>query len=68
MREDGEGVRAMSEEPQDAEFRPNYKFKCQNCGQTPTVDVYVDGKLEYLSELCGCCMWGEAACIDPENW
>ncbi|MBU6232553.1 hypothetical protein KGP36_08055 [Patescibacteria group bacterium] len=57
-----------SAEVQQAEFRPNYRIKCQNCGQVPTVDVYVNGKLETRTELCGVCTWGEAACIDPEEW
>lgn len=34
----------------------------------PTVDVYQNNKLWSHSELCGPCYFGEADCIDPENW
>jgi hypothetical protein len=59
---------AKQPEAQEAEFRPNYTIKCDVCGQTPTVDIFVSGKLESHMEMCGCCTWGEAACIDPSNW
>jgi len=49
-------------------FVPNYDDECMVCGQSPTVDIYVNGKLENETEMCGVCTWGEAACIDPENW
>lgn len=58
----------MSKEPQEAEFKPNYDNECEACGNTPTVDIYVNGKLESTTSLCGVCTWGEAACVDPENW
>lgn len=51
-----------------ARFSPNLKRLCQNCGQLPTVDIYVGKELQNHTDLCGVCTWGEAACIDPENW
>lgn len=49
---------------------PNYNIPCQNCEQTPTVDIYTkDGEtLVHQTELCGPCCWGEAETINPENW
>ena len=58
----------MSTEATEAEFRPCHNAKCMNCSQSPTVQVFVGEKLEYDTELCGACTWGEADCIDPENW
>ncbi len=50
------------------EIEPNYEIPCEVCGQTPTVDIiFADGCVNH-SELCGVCYWGEAECIDPENW
>lgn len=51
-----------------AKFMPNYEDECMVCGQSPTIDIYVNGKLENKTEMCGVCTWGEANCIDPENW
>lgn len=56
----------MKAEP--AEYKPNYDIECVNCTQTPTVDVYVKGKLASHMGLCGPCCFGEADCLDPENW
>lgn len=56
------------EKAEHAEFKPNYKRPCQNCDQMPTVDIFVNGKLQDHMDLCGVCTWGEADCIDPENW
>lgn len=52
-----------------AQYLPNYDRPCQNCGQTPTVDLkpVAGGEVSHL-DLCGPCCFGEAACIDPENW
>lgn len=55
-------------QPTEAEFKPNYDLRCENCYQVPTVDILVKGELRSHMELCGACCWGEAACIDPENW
>lgn len=51
-----------------AEFKPNYAAKCCNCGHNHTVQVWVGDKMEYDTELCGACTWGESECLDPENW
>lgn len=51
-----------------AQFEPNYTVSCEACEQTPTIDIFVEGKLERRTEMCGPCTWGEAATIDPENW
>ncbi len=43
----------------DQRFVPNYNDACENCGQLPTVDDL---------GLCGPCCFGEADCINPDNW
>lgn len=49
-------------------FTPNHDIPCIVCGQKPTVDsVNLDGSIDH-TELCGPCCFGEADCIDPENW
>lgn len=58
----------VSDAAVEADFRACYSDECMNCGQSPTVLVFVGDKLEYDTELCGACCFGEAACIDPENW
>lgn len=57
-----------SKEINNAEYKPNYKMRCIVCDSTPTVDVYESGKLAFSTEMCGPCTWGEADCIDPNNW
>ena len=47
---------------------PDYEQPCQNCEATPTVTGVYQGKVVVRPDLCGPCCWGEAACIDPENW
>jgi hypothetical protein len=49
-------------------FRPNYSARCENCGQSPTVEGVKDGKVVYSSDMCGPCTFGKAACLDPEEW
>ena len=48
---------------------PNYLIKCIYCGQTPTVDIYnvSIGETSH-SNQCGACFFGEADCLDVENW
>ena len=58
----------MNRERQAAEFKPNHKAPCMVCGSKPTIDIFVGGKLERRTEMCGPCTWGEADTIDPENW
>lgn len=57
-----------SKEINNAEYKPNYKTHCIVCNSTPTVDVYEGEKLAFSTEMCGPCTWGEADCIDPNNW
>jgi len=48
---------------------PNYRENCSNCGQTPTVDIANEkGKTVLRTGMCGVCTWGEAECLDPDNW
>lgn len=51
----------------DPDFKPDYKTKCENCEQTPTVEM-IDGNKAVNTGMCGPCFFGEAACIDPEEW
>jgi hypothetical protein len=52
-----------------ADFVPNYKIKCEICDCLPTVNVkeFETGEVSKLN-LCGVCVWGEAALIDPYKW
>lgn len=54
----------------DAYYDPNYKIKCIVCGAKPTVRIRraENNKVFYEGEMCGPCIWGEADCIDPNNW
>ena len=47
------------QEDNDQRFEPNYYIRCDTCRQKPTVNNY---------KLCGACFFGEADCIDPQNW
>lgn len=49
-------------------WEPDYNGSCQNCGQSPVVTGVRHGNVVMSPDLCGPCCWGEAACIDPENW
>ena len=41
-----------------AGFEPDYGHSCQ-CGNTPIIP---------RTGMCGVCTFGEAACLDPEEW
>lgn len=49
---------------------PDYISSCCNCDNYPVVTfVYEDtGALETDTEMCGVCYFGEAECVDPEEW
>ena len=48
---------------------PDYDTPCEVCGQTPTVRIVTTGNKEVAhTEMCGACAYGEADCIDPDNW
>ena len=52
-----------------AQPEPNFDIECKVCGQVPTVDIF---NVEYddtsHTGLCGVCCFGEADCVDVENW
>ena len=55
--------------PQPSEFLPNWKRRCIVCGQKPTITIKpIDGSPKMDTEMCGVCTWGEADCLDPDNW
>ena len=58
----------MSEDPKLCGARADYRTKCISCGATPTVVLTKNGKDVEKMELCGPCCFGEAACIDPDEW
>lgn len=58
----------MSESIELDKYTPNYIARCENCDQSPTVEGVKDGKVVYESGMCGPCTFGEAACLDPEEW
>lgn len=49
-------------------YEPDYKAECINCGQSPVVTAVSDGVEVMRTDLCGPCTFGEAKCIDPEEW
>ncbi len=52
------------------EWAPDYTSQCENCGQAPVV-TSVNRKTQketYRSDMCGPCTFGEAACLDPDEW
>lgn len=42
-----------------AKVKADYSRKCEVCGATPVVNV---------SGMCGPCTFGEADCLDPDEW
>lgn len=54
----------------DTKFEPDYTEECDNCGQSPTVTVVENDTGNVVQDfgMCGPCMFGEAKCIDPEEW
>lgn len=57
----------MSEGEVDS-FEPDYQGTCSVCSQSPIVTGVLDGKVILRTDLCGPCTWGEAACLDPDEW
>lgn len=52
-----------------AYYDPDYEHKCEVCDHTPCVRIRrEDGSIFYGKDMCGCCTWGEADCLDPDNW
>jgi hypothetical protein len=64
----------MSEEIEVHEWRPNYKRRCEVCGERPVVTGVQhakDGKPEqvvYRGTMCGACTWGSGKLRDPSHW
>lgn len=50
------------------DYKPDWEGKCLNCEQTPTVDIYKNGNKVDSTGMCGPCTFGEAACLDPDEW
>ena len=50
------------------ELKPDYKASCGTCGQSPTVQEYEGGEHSHDFDMCGACMFGDADCLEPENW
>jgi len=49
-------------------YQPDYRSKCCVCGQSPTVTLVQNGKVQVRTDMCGPCTWGEAETIDPSTW
>jgi hypothetical protein len=59
----------MSEIVEVEKWIPDYEHNCEVCGQTPVVcGVNKRGNVVYHGTMCGVCTWGEAICLDPEEW
>ena len=57
------------QEPQEADYVPNYKRKCIVCGQKPTITIKpINGAGKIDTDMCGACAWGESDALDPANW
>lgn len=53
-----------------AEAMADYERRCLVCGNSPTV-VFTrknSKRIIHESNLCGVCCFGEAACVDPNEW
>jgi hypothetical protein len=59
-------------------WKPDYDKRCAVCDGFPVVTGVDENGVEvyptklwardFNNYMCGVCTWGEAACIDPENW
>lgn len=58
----------IKEIEEGCEAKPDYETPCVNCGGQPTVDIVKDGAVQYHSDLCGACFYGEWKMSDPINW
>lgn len=47
---------------------PDYEQQCSVCDYSPTVTGVENNKVVYDDGMCGACVWGDADCIDPDNW
>lgn len=60
----------MPDEKEKAKTKyvPDYDYECDVCGQVPTVTMETNGVQMNHLEMCGPCTFGEAACLDVDNW
>ncbi len=59
----------LESDPLTNKYNPDYGSSCQVCSQTPTVEIVNSkGVTVHHTKLCGPCCFGEADCIEPENW
>ena len=58
----------MTEEFIIDSYEPDYTEKCDNCGNIPVVIAMLEGKEVHNFHMCGPCTFGEAKCLDPEEW
>ena len=49
-------------------FEPDYTEKCEICGNRPVVTLVKGNEVIHNWHMCGPCVWGEASCLDPEEW
>lgn len=49
-------------------FEPNYKGKCECCGQSPTVTAVKNNVVVNDWGMCGVCTFGTAKALDPDWW
>jgi len=49
-------------------YEPDYKQKCENCGQSPVVTAVLDGKVVTDFGMCGVCTFGTAKALNPNWW
>ena len=49
-------------------YAPDYKRKCEVCGQAPVVTGVKNGKVVYRGDMCGVHTWGDSDMDDPDNW
>jgi len=52
----------------EVELESDFEKECENCGQSPTVVLKDNDGMREHTGLCGVCLFGEADCIDPEEW
>lgn len=53
----------------EARAIPIWGKKCYVCGASPVVRlITASGECIYDTQMCGVCLWGEAACSDPKEW
>jgi len=50
------------------QWLPDYDGECIQCGESPTVDGWRNGKLVYHGRMCGPFTWGTAEAVNPATW